>query len=259
MSDPWLALEAELDLWGAAGRTATWWWRDDDAVAATPALDRLLALKGPLPLTLAVIPARLEPSLAARLAAVPSVRIAVHGWAHANHAPDGAKKAEFGPSRPLAERRADAARGREVLVDAFGPAAGGLFVPPWNRIADDMAPALADLGFRALSAFAPRKAAPPTDLAVVDTHLDPIAWRDGGAFVGDEVALGILVRHLAAQRESHTPDVPVGLLTHHLAHDDATWEFVRRLTMFLAVHNAACAVDPLDHIADDLTGSAQPS
>ena len=40
----WAVLEAELDLWQAAGRTASFWWRDDDAVAATPALSRLLAL-----------------------------------------------------------------------------------------------------------------------------------------------------------------------------------------------------------------------
>ncbi|MEK9660397.1 MAG: hypothetical protein VW644_01455, partial [Alphaproteobacteria bacterium] len=42
---PWDALAAELDVWAAAGRTATLWWRDDDADAASPALERLLALQ----------------------------------------------------------------------------------------------------------------------------------------------------------------------------------------------------------------------
>jgi hypothetical protein len=259
VSEHWRALDRELDLWDEAGRTAAWWWRDDDAAAATPALDRLLAMKGALPLTLAVIPARLEPSLPARLGGVPGVRIAVHGWAHANHAPADMKKAEFGLDRPLAERRDDAARGREALVAAFGPAAGALFVPPWNRIADDMAPVLAGLGFTALSAFAPRKTLAPAGLRIVDTHVDPIAWRDRGGFAGEAPALDTLVRHLAAQREGRAPAGPVGLLTHHLVHDEATWAFIRRLTATLATHGAARAVDPLDGAVNDLSRNVPPS
>ncbi len=42
----WVALNAELDAWAAAGRTATLWWRDDDAGAMNDALDRLLRLRG---------------------------------------------------------------------------------------------------------------------------------------------------------------------------------------------------------------------
>lgn len=38
----WDRLAAELDRWDAAGRRATFWWRDDDAVAPTPALDACL-------------------------------------------------------------------------------------------------------------------------------------------------------------------------------------------------------------------------
>ena len=38
----WDRLEREIDAWAAAGREATLWWRDDDAVAATAELERLL-------------------------------------------------------------------------------------------------------------------------------------------------------------------------------------------------------------------------
>jgi len=54
----WGALEAELDIWQSAGRSASFWWRDDDAIAATPELDRLLALAQDAPIGLAVIPAQ---------------------------------------------------------------------------------------------------------------------------------------------------------------------------------------------------------
>ncbi|HYC14539.1 MAG TPA: hypothetical protein VEC75_09825, partial [Stellaceae bacterium] len=81
----WSDLEAELDRWSGAGRQATFWWRDDDAVAATAALARLLALAEGAPLALAVVPGNAEPSLAAALAGAPSVRVVQHGWRHLNH------------------------------------------------------------------------------------------------------------------------------------------------------------------------------
>src|SRR4029450_2060394 len=61
----WPDLDAELDAWAKAGRRAPLWWRDDDAARTTPALERLLALhaRHGVPLALAVIPGRAEPSL----------------------------------------------------------------------------------------------------------------------------------------------------------------------------------------------------
>src|SRR5216684_8019215 len=67
----WLDLERELDAWRAAGRSATLWWRDDDAVRPTPALDRLLAIAAGVPLALAVIPGPTGAPLAERLVSCP--------------------------------------------------------------------------------------------------------------------------------------------------------------------------------------------
>ncbi len=78
----WAALEAELDIWQAAGRSATFWWRDDDAIAVTPALDRLLALAEGIPVALAVIPGRVEASFAERLGRAPEAAVLQHGWRH---------------------------------------------------------------------------------------------------------------------------------------------------------------------------------
>jgi len=90
----WKALARELDAWARAGRTATFWWRDDDAVAPTPALKRLLRLAGRhrTPIALAVIPRPAVKSLFDRLADHANVRVLQHGYEHANHAPAGAKK-----------------------------------------------------------------------------------------------------------------------------------------------------------------------
>ena len=97
----WQPFRAELDRWQRSGRTIAFWLRDDDAVQPTAALDRLLDLAGrhSIPTTLAVIPAYAREQLAARLATEPHVSVAVHGWAHDNHAPEGEKKQELGPHR----------------------------------------------------------------------------------------------------------------------------------------------------------------
>ena len=99
----WRNLSAELDAWAAAGRSATLWWRDDDAVAPSPELDRLLTLARArdLPLALAVIPARASQDLADWLVAQPArATLVQHGYAHQNHARKGEKKAEFKLNAP---------------------------------------------------------------------------------------------------------------------------------------------------------------
>lgn len=66
-------LLAELDRWSETDRRLRLWLRDDDAVAPSPALDRLAGLseRFALPVLLAVIPMLAEPALAAALRAAP--------------------------------------------------------------------------------------------------------------------------------------------------------------------------------------------
>src|SRR5277367_3959138 len=100
----WPDLANELDCWGAEGRIATLWWRDDDAAAPCDRLDRQLAIAGEVPMALAVIPAVAEPGLAAQLGddagrrseESPRIAILQHGWRHADHgSATGKKKTEF--------------------------------------------------------------------------------------------------------------------------------------------------------------------
>lgn len=240
----WSDLDAELNNWVADGRRALFWWRDDDAVDVTPALENLLTLASDaaIPLTLAVIPATASQALAARLKAVDHVAVVQHGWAHANHANAMAKKSEFPASRLTADMLSDLRQGRERLLSHFGSSILPVFVPPWNRMAESLLPQLPRLGFHGISRFKARDdlwAAP--GLMQVNTHLDPIDWRQG-SFAGTTECLTALVTELRRSRSESEPE-PCGLLTHHLRHDAAGWDFVGTLIRHVAAHQGAQWID----------------
>jgi len=237
----WDALRQELDRWAEAGRPATFWWRDDDAGPEVPALASLLALRGDLgaPLALAAVPDRLQDAAAARIAADPGAEVVQHGLAHANHAPAGEKKAEYGAHRPVAAMLAELSHGLKTLRARLGGRVQAVLVPPWNRIAAPLAAELGRAGYAGLSLFGPRRSAPP-GLRLVNTHVDIVDWHGGRGFVGEAGALAAAVGHLAARREARADaGEATGLLTHHLVHDAACWGFVRRFVAGVAAHPAA--------------------
>jgi hypothetical protein len=221
-----------------SGRTLALWWRDDDAVAHTPALDRLLALARHfgIPVALAAIPARLDASLIQRIDAEPDVDLLVHGLSHANHAPPGEKKAEFGAHRPLeilvADAREALRRSKETAGARFLP----VFVPPWNRVAPALAADLPRLGYCGLSRFGPRDIhAAVAGLTRVNTHLDPIDWEGSRDLVSPDILVGHMARAIGARLDG-TADAeePIGLLTHHLIHKESAWHFYDALLEYLS-------------------------
>ena len=206
------------------------WLRDDDCVAVTPALDRLAALCSGvgLPILLAVIPEPVEDALAPWIAAHDFVVPCQHGFAHVDHASPGERARELG-GRPMAMILDELRRGRDRLNTLFGDGLSDVLVPPWNRIDADLIPHLHDAGYAALSCFAPTPAESP--IPRLDSDLDIVDWRGGR--VGrplDDLArkiAGILAR---GDR--------LGILTHHLAHDDAAWAALRAMVGALAAHPA---------------------
>jgi hypothetical protein len=235
----WSLLDDELARWREAGRSAEIWWRDDDACEETAALDRLLALQEQfhVPLALAVVPAHATPGLAQRLAASAGVDILQHGYGHVNHALPGDKKCELGPERPAMVVLGELGTGWLALERLFGgsPFAGRLLpvmVPPWNRIAPGLVPALAEIGLKGLSTFGPRQRPEAVrGLLQINTHLDLIDWQGAHCFVGENFAIERLVSALAQSRTSaHTGRAePVGVLSHHLAMDEGAWDFLNSL------------------------------
>lgn len=229
----WSGLVSELDRWEEAGLVATLWWRDDDAVAMTPALARLLSLAGPIPLALAVIPESAEQTLADALRGRPTVAVLQHGWSHANHGGSG-KKSEFPAERPAAAVAADLARGHERLGDLFG-AVSPVLAPPWNRFAPEFETLLPRAGLAALSTMGSRAVGAATR---VDVHVDLVAWKAGRGFVGTGAAVDGIVAELSRRRVGDAAG-PVGILTHHLIMDDATARFAGELAAVVAAHPAA--------------------
>jgi len=226
----WQALADEAARWGDAGRTAELWWRDDDAIDAGPALDRLLALVGDTqtPLALAVVPAQATSALAARLADEPGVDVLQHGYAHTNHAVALEKKIELGVQRPAMLTLGELATGWMALERLFGPRALAVMVPPWNRIAPVLVPTLPEIGYRGLSTFGPRpRVHPVRGLLQVNTHVDLIDWKGGRTFAGQDAVLAGLVTSLAQARGGGGE--PVGILSHHLAMDAGAWDFLMSL------------------------------
>ena len=243
----WPDLNATLDAFAAAGKTADIWWRDDDATHPSAALDRLLGLAPAIPLALAVIPARAVPELAARVAQARNVRVCQHGWNHWNHAPLGAPKSELGPERPTAYVVGELARGHMALRALF-PNMLAMLVPPHNRIAPAVAAGLIGAGLAGLSTFNARKKI-PHGIVQINTHVDLMAWT-ARRFAGDAVCLGALVGHLRAKLEGRVDqDEPTGILTHHLAHDEDAWRFLQRIFAALGAHRAVRFADPVEIFA----------
>jgi hypothetical protein len=241
----WADLIGELDAWGAAGRAATFWWRDDDAIAPTSALDRLLeiaAAAGAAP-ALAVIPAGTSQALADRLAGAAgqgaALAVLQHGYAHIDHGT--AKKSELGPERALALRLDELQRGAARMAALFGPLVLPVLAPPWNRIGADLAAALPGIGIAGLSCYnaRPARLAAP-GLVQANTHVDIVDWHANKRFLGAAGALALATGHLAARRLGRADrDEPTGLLTHHLVHGAAAWRFVGDFIVRTRAHPAA--------------------
>lgn len=238
----WRRFSAELDAWARDGRIADFWWRDDDATQAGPKLDRLLTLATGRPLSLAVIPQAAQQSLASRLrkhnAGGGNVSVVQHGLSHQNHAPTGAKKAEFGDHRPTGPMLDEISRGRRRLGELFGDMFVPVFTPPWNRISQALANRLGEAGLVGLSRFSTRAAEEGNK--VVNTHIDILDWSGNRGFIGTDSALDAAIAHLAARRRGDVDaGEPTGLLTHHRDHDEGCWLFVAAFLDAVDRHESA--------------------
>jgi hypothetical protein len=250
---------AELDCWEGAGKVATLWWRDDDAVAPTARLGRLLSIASGVPISLAVIPADAQQELAQWLAqylrSAPKASVAVlqHGWRHLNHSGIG-KKSEFPAERPRSEVASELAAGRARLSDLFGTRAQPVLVPPWNRFDDSLLGLLACCGLTGISRARARSASPRAPGVIeANIHVDLVAWKGSRGFVGEDAALGGLVQHLRARRlRAACADEPTGILTHHLIQDEATDAFLDRLIAVSVAHPAVLWLDAGEIFAADM-------
>jgi predicted deacetylase len=227
-----LVLGPELRLWTKAGRAPVIWWRDDDARGPTEPLDRLLTLAHlyQAPLTLAAIAGPNLAQLVRRIEAEPGVEIAVHGFQHVNRQAEGQGFGEIVESDSVQWVRAQLRA--TVLAFHRAGAAPTLFTPPWNNLAPQLLAAVPDTSITAVSGF-DETSAVANGVARLDAHLDILRWKGGGRFRGTWKFLSRMRRLMAERRRAGRWDEPIGLLTHHLDHDRATWLFLEKfLTAF---------------------------
>jgi peptidoglycan/xylan/chitin deacetylase (PgdA/CDA1 family) len=248
---------AELNRWSDEGRVASLWLRDDDAHEPGRALDELLARieAAVAPCLLAIVPMKAGRELADALSAKPLVRVAMHGVWHANHAPAGRKSEETPRERGLGVIAEELGAARKRLATLFGPSACDWYVPPWNRIGGSVAALLPGLGFRVLSTFGRNRPAVGTALVEVNTHVDIMNWGDGRVGHAPAEVLARLASELALARNEGWR--PVGVLTHHLAHDERAWASLDAILDAVAAHPAALWRDP-DALAEIPRSSPLP-
>lgn len=244
---PHTAIDTAIDIFARAlddlpnAERVRFWWRDDDAVARTAQLERLLQLQLDLnvPLNLGVVPGLLNRSLVDCLHAYPQVTVLVHGWLHQNHCTNETSNSEFPLTRPVEDMKTELANALSTLRQAFGKQCIPVFVPPWNQFPVDLEPTLVELGYSGISLGSGGMRGvnfQKQGLIRADTHMEPINWNTLGLHNVAASARGFARRLREGSRG------PFGLLTHHLAHNPEIWEFSARFWQMISNHERAKVV-----------------
>jgi len=258
----WDKARRELDRWADAGLTAKCWVRDDDAIETSESLERLsnFANDYSIRIGLAVIPGNIRPSLTHFLDInTKQFYPMCHGWKHVNHG-RGTKPGEFGPDRSFSNMINEARAALSLFSQRF-ITAKAIFVPPYNRITPAVINALPNIGFFGVSlmpSYLERKTlqfGPPlawtnliripgfSRVPRIDAHLDMIDWKTNTARE-TAVIVDDLVRHLRGRRLGLLPtNTPIGLLTHHLVHNDGIWRSCNEALQVLRSHKAVEFID----------------
>lgn len=237
-------IRAELSKWQDLGQQPRFWLRDDDAVEPTAALDILLEIMGDAALLIAAIPAFSTVELAERLQDIKNVSVLQHGWQHENNALPGDKKSEFPETKPLDDRLMALKSGAEQIKEVFGPKAIPALVPPWNRAPDALLPHLPALGISGISRYRRTNFADRHKVAgilQIDTQIDIIDWRGTRGLRDPDDLYAEISEALSTVRAqvqiNQTEVPPIGILTHHLVHDQACWRFLEELRTLTTSEN----------------------
>jgi len=233
----------ELRNWRRIGCTPRIWWRDDDARAPSAELARLLTAANGLPLALAIIPDGDLPALSDFLKCFSNVTVGQHGVNHVDrHGAEGSAS-EYPPNATVETIREELHSARDRMLGA------GLvptfYTPPWNLFEDRTLEALPAVGYSVVSAGAD----PPEDsVTFISAQVDIMRWKGGARFRGSGRVLEALRRQLRSRRLADCCQSPIGLLTHHLAHDERAWRF---LDWFLAFSQSRFTWRSIDAAASE--------
>ena len=168
---------------------------------------------------------------------------AIHGFSHTNYASADEKKIELGDHRPIEMVLGELDVARAKLIDLFGGRISNLLVPPWNRISHTIANAIAKTEFAGISGFGWINY--HSAVVTLNTHVDIIAWKNDKLPKSFSRVLNELTASLRQARDNNF--APVGLLTHHLAHDENCWRMLEKLFFVVATKTdiSWCSADEL--------------
>ena len=82
----------------------------------------------------------------------------------------------------------------------------------------------------------------------MNVHVDIVDWKNGGCFAGVKSCIDQMVTHLRAKRQELVdPREPTGIMSHHLVHDRACWDFLTAIFSELRQHENAVLLDARDY------------
>ena len=240
----------ELDAHLSDGLTAELWWRDDNAVAPTVELDRLIALSNRhgVPCGLAANPADAGEPLRKAVSDAAHVWVLQHGVTHADRAPGGIEDGEPDIHRPKSEVFEELRQGMLKFNQLFKVRFIPVLAPPWGHLDPALLAYLPVMGFRGLSSVHhDQRSVPPGDLRVADVYCDVLDWSDpkNPRFAGTEACVAALVEHLRNKRTGKADATePTGLRTHHRDMDQDAWTFMGVLLDLTVGHPATRWMSP---------------
>ncbi len=222
----------ELAIWSDSGHRVLVFLRDDDAVEITPGLMRLqnLCECRNIPSLLAIIPKFARSELGDFVNNHELITPAIHGYSHVNHAGENEKKAELGNHRSVYEVLGELQTGQAAMVDLFGERLSKILVPPWNRIDAQVASKIESIGFTGISGFGWKIL--NKNVRWMNTHVDIIDWKQNKTAKALDDVLDDLVANLQTARQNVF--APIGILTHHLIHDELCWSVLEKLLDLLS-------------------------
>jgi hypothetical protein len=228
----WHALKIKIEQLFQENNPPQFWLRDDDAFKDNPKIRSMIEIvtEFEIPLSVSIVPAKLEPTLISLLKGNPLITILQHGYRHINHGKGSGLSGEFQNHRALEIMVEELKNGRKILKESFGDQFYPVFVPPWNQISDAVISKLTDLGFCGVSRFGEETR--NYNCSIINCQLDLLKWKPEPHFIGEEKSLNIL---LEALENNNSPSI--GILTHHLDHKPELIEFLRTLFFFTRENN----------------------
>jgi hypothetical protein len=113
------------------------------------------------------------------------------------------------------------------MNEAFGPRWFPVFIPPWNRCAEDAYRALDQLGFRALSAKQGNSVVTGYRFKEISITLDLYRWRGGACLKPSEEIFDELIAQLSRLQT-------IGVMLHHKVMDERAFSFLGSMLDTLA-------------------------